>query len=290
MRADVRPAVAGRNSLSPGSRAPRISRATAAIVEAWPTGIGVSTMGEGLARAYAFMARGDMGGSRTGPLYGRAACTDEVPKRSDCNYLWVEGEARPEELVAEAQRLERRLILRPGPELGAKLRPWLAEHSWHTDRHLVMAQLREPERTAEPHSVSELDEKPCATGPAAAARRPAWATPEVIEQLFQAKSLIGERVTTLASSGVGARRRGGTDLYVNRGRCPDRGRRHAPRAPKQRLRDGGGLGGNRDRALRSGFQLLFLHRRCRGCGPRRSMRRLAFDELGHYTKFFMPPA
>ena len=53
-----------------------------------------STMRDELARAYAFMARGDMGGSRTvGSPYGRAVYTDEVPKRSDCNYLWVEREA-----------------------------------------------------------------------------------------------------------------------------------------------------------------------------------------------------
>ena len=153
-------------------------------------------MRDDLARAYAFLARGDMGGSRTAASpYGRAVYTDEVPKRSDCNYLWIERGADPGELVAEAQRLERRLIFVPDPDLGDRLAPWFVEHGWRIDRHLVMAQLREPEKKADLSLVRELEEE---------ALRPArrrlmegypWAKPEVVKQLFQAKALIGQRVS-----------------------------------------------------------------------------------------------
>jgi ribosomal protein S18 acetylase RimI-like enzyme len=268
----------------------RISRATAAIVEVWPTGIGVSTMRDELTRAYAFMARGDMGGNRTvDSPYGRAVFTDEVPKRSDCNYLWVEREAKPEELVAEAQRLERRLIFVPDPELGAKLAPWFAEHGWRTDRHLVMAQLREPERTADLSLVSELDEEALRPARRRLLEGQPWATPEVVEQLFQAKSLIGERVTTrffgveLDGEVVSY-----TDLYSN--------------GADAQIEDVGTLPEHRssgyatavvlaaiETARASGADFVFLVADAEDW-PKELYRRLGFDELGHYTKFFMPPA
>ena len=75
-----------------------------------------------LARAYDFLARGDMGGTRVdeSPV-GRAVYTDTLPRRLDGNYLWVDRAAVPEQLVAEATRLERRLIFVPDPELGDAL-------------------------------------------------------------------------------------------------------------------------------------------------------------------------
>jgi ribosomal protein S18 acetylase RimI-like enzyme len=245
-------------------------------------------MREELARAYAFLARGDMGGSRTvvSP-HGRAVYTDEVPKRSDGNYLWVEREAEPEELVAEALRLERRLIFVPNPELGAKLAPWFAEHGWRIDRHLVMAQLREPERSVDLSLVRELDE---------AALRPArrrllegqpWATPELVEQLFRAKALIGERVTVrffgieLDGEVVSY-----TDLYLD--------------GADAQIEDVGTLPEHRSKgyatavilaaiaqAQESGADFVFLVADAEDW-PKELYRRLGFDELGHYTKFFAP--
>ncbi len=90
-------------------------------------------MSDELTRAYAFLARGDMGGSRTvASPYGRAVYTDEVPKRSDGNYLWIERDAEPSVLVAEAERLQRRLIFVPDPALGDRLAPSTAGASTGT--------------------------------------------------------------------------------------------------------------------------------------------------------------
>ena len=81
-------------------------------------------MREELARAYELLARGDMSGTREEETpSGRAVFTDELPRRLDGNYLWVDRYAEPEELVAEAEQLERRLIFVPEPELGDRLAP-----------------------------------------------------------------------------------------------------------------------------------------------------------------------
>jgi hypothetical protein len=75
-----------------------------------------ASMREDLARAYSFLARGDMGGTREveSPV-GRAVYTDELPRRLDGNYLWVDREAEPEELVDEAARLKTPADLRARP-------------------------------------------------------------------------------------------------------------------------------------------------------------------------------
>ena len=246
-------------------------------------------MRDELARAYAFLARGDMGGSRTVTSpFGRAVYTDEVPKRSDCNYLWIERGGHPEELVAEAQRLERPLIFVPDPDLGERLAPWFAERGWRIDRHLVMAQLRQPERTADLSRVRELEER---------ALRPArrrlmegypWAKPEVVKQLFEAKALIGRRVTArffgvLVDGEVVSY----ADLYVDGadaqvedvGTLPEhRGRGYATAVILRAI----------EQARASGAEFVFLVADAEDW-PKELYRRLGFDEVGHYTKFFVPP-
>jgi ribosomal protein S18 acetylase RimI-like enzyme len=246
-------------------------------------------MRDELARAYAFLARGDMGGSRTvASPYGRAVYTDEVPKRSDCNYLWIERDGDPEELVAEAQRLERRLIFVPDPNLGERLAPWFVEHGWRIDRHLVMAQLREPETTADLSLVREFEEE---------ALRPArrrllegypWAKPELVKQLFQAKALIGQRVTArFFGVPVDGEVVSYADLYVDGadaqvedvGTLPEhRGKGYATAVILEAI----------EQARVSGADFVFLVADAEDW-PKELYRKLGFDELGHYTKFFAPP-
>src|SRR5437870_2353662 len=116
-------------------------------------------MRDELARAYAFMARGDMGGTRVAESpFGRAVYADELPRRLDGNYLWVDRPAEPEELVAEATRLERRLIFVPDPAIGDALAQWFEEQSWRVDRHVVMVQLRKPARETDLSLVREVPE------------------------------------------------------------------------------------------------------------------------------------
>jgi ribosomal protein S18 acetylase RimI-like enzyme len=245
-------------------------------------------MRDELARAYAFMARGDMGGTRIEESrFGTAVYTDELPSRFDCNYLRLERDAEPEALVAEAKRLERPLIFVPDPELGARLTPWFEAQGWRIDRHLVMAQLREPAKTADLSVVRELDEE---------ALRPArrrlleglpWAKPEVIEQLFKAKTLIGERIATrffgveLDDAVVSY-----ADLYVDGadaqvedvGTLPEhRGKGYATAVILRAI----------EQARAAGADFVFLVADAEDW-PKELYRKLGFDDLGHYTKFFAP--
>lgn len=247
-------------------------------------------MRDELARAYAFLARGDMGGSRTAASpYGRAVYSDEVPKRSDCNYLWIEHEAEPEELVAEAQRLQRRLIFVPDPALGDRLAPWFAERGWRIDRHLVMAQLSEPERSADVSLVRELDEEALRPARRRLLEGQPWATPELVEQLFEAKALIGERVSArFLGVPVDGEVVSYTDLYTDGadaqiedvGTLPEhRGRGYATAVILAAI----------TKAREAGADFVFLVADAEDW-PKELYRRLGFDELGHYTKFFAPRA
>ena len=245
-------------------------------------------MREELARAYAFLARGDMGGSRTvtSPC-GTAVYTDELPRRLDGNYLRVERSAEPEELVAEAKRLERRLLFVPDPALGEPLEPWFAEHGWRLDRHLVMAQLREPERTADVSLVHELEEEALRPARRRLLENEPWAKPEVVEQLFKAKALIGERVSArFLGVEVDGEVVSYTDLYTggvdaqieDLGTLPEhRGRGYASAVVLSAI----------ETARGGGADFVFLVADAEDW-PKELYRRLGFDELGHYTKFFAP--
>ena len=245
-------------------------------------------MRDELARAYAFMARGDMGGTRIEPSpFGTAVYTDELPRRLDGNYFRVEHDTEPEELVAEAKRLERSLIFVPDPELGERLAPWFEEHGWRIDRHLVMAQLRAPEKTADLSLVREQDEEALRPARRRLLEDEPWAEPEVVEQLFQAKALIGKRVTARF---FGVELEGEVvsyaDLYVDGadaqvedvGTLPEhRGHGYATAV----------ILGAIEQARASGAEFVFLVADADDW-PKELYRKLGFDELGHYTKFFAP--
>src|SRR5881409_1059946 len=101
-----------------------------------------------LERAYAFLERGDMYVTRVEPSsVGTAGYLDELPKRLDANFLRVEREATPEEVAAEARRLDRRMVFVPDAERGERLVPYFQEEGWKVDRVVIMAQHREPQRT-----------------------------------------------------------------------------------------------------------------------------------------------
>jgi ribosomal protein S18 acetylase RimI-like enzyme len=245
-------------------------------------------MREELARAYAFIARGDMGGARTEPsLFGRAVYTDELPRRLDGNYLWVEQDAEPEQLAAEAARLERRLIFVPDSAIGMRLAPWFAEQGWRIDRHLVMVQLREPERSADLSLVREVGEEALRPARRRLLEDQPWAKPEVVEQLFRAKAMIGERVTTrFFGVEVDGQVVSYTDLYAG--------------GANAQIEDVGTLPEHRGRGYASAVVLAAIEAALAGGAdfvclvadaedwPKEWYRRLGFDEVGHYTKFFAP--
>jgi ribosomal protein S18 acetylase RimI-like enzyme len=245
-------------------------------------------MREELARAYAFMARGDMSGTRVAESpFGRAVYTDELPRRLDGNYLWVDGVAEPEELVAEAARLERRLIFVPDPALGDELAPWFEEHGWRVDRHVVMVQQREPEREADVSLVREVAESELREARRRVIANEPWATPEVLDEIFAAKALIGERVTARFFAAVlDGEVVSYSDLYLD---GADAQVEDVGTLPEQRNRGHatavvlGAIAAARE----AGAEFVCLVADARDW-PKVLYARLGFDEVGHYTKFFAP--
>ncbi len=245
-------------------------------------------MRDELARAYDFLARGDMGGTRVAESpFGRAVYTDELPRRLDGNYLWVDRAAEPEELVAEAARLERRLIFVPDPAIGDSLAPWFKQQGWRIDRHVVMAQLREPELEADLSLVREVDEPELREARKRVLANEPWASPEVLEQIFAAKGLIGRRVRTrFFAVEVDGEVVSYSDLYLDGG---DAQVEDVGTLPEQRGRGYAKavvLGAIAE-ARRAGAEFVCLVADANDW-PKELYRRLGFDELGHYTKFFAP--
>jgi ribosomal protein S18 acetylase RimI-like enzyme len=243
-----------------------------------------------LARAYDFLARGDMGGTRTtASPFGRAVYTDELPRRLDGNYLWIDREGEPEELVAEADRLERRLIFVPDAELGDPLAPWFERNGWRIDRHVVMAQLREPERDGDLSLVHEVQEEDLRDARRRVLVNEPWAKPEVLEQIFAAKGLIAQRLharffAVLVDGGVVSYsdlyQDGGDAQVEDVGTLPERrGRGYASTVVLASIAA----------AREAGASFVFLVADANDW-PKELYRRLGFDELGHYTKFFRPYA
>ena len=246
-------------------------------------------MRDELARAYDFLARGDMGGTRVVESpFGRAVYTDELPRRLDGNYLWVDRAGEPEYLVAEADRLERRLIFVPDPAIGDSLAPWFKEHGWRIDRHVVMVQLREPQTGADLSLVREVEEPDLREARRRVLANEPWASPEVLDQIFAAKARIGERVTTrffaveldgevVSYSDLYLE---GTDAQVEDvGTVPEqRGRGYAKAVVLGAIAE----------ARRAGAEFVCLVADAHDW-PKELYRRLGFDEVGHYTKFFAPP-
>jgi ribosomal protein S18 acetylase RimI-like enzyme len=246
-------------------------------------------MRDELARSYDFLARGDMSGTRVVESpFGRAVYTDELPRRLDGNYLWVDR-GEPEELVAEAARLERRLIFVPDPELGDALAPWFKERGWRVDRHVVMAQLREPERDADLSLVREVSEPDLRDARRRVLADEPWASPQVLEQIFAAKALIGERVRTRFFAAVlDGEVVSYTDLYLDGadaqvedvGTLPEhRNAGHATAVVLAAIAE--------SRKAGAGFVFLVADE---NDWPKELYGRLGFDVVGHYTKFFAPAA
>lgn len=245
-------------------------------------------MPDHLARAYAFLERADMAGERReSSLVGAAVFDDAVPKRLDSNFLQVEREAAPETVHAEAERLRRRMIHVPDSELGERLVPYFEERGWLVRRHVVMAQLREPERQADLSLVTEVEEPTLRAARHQVVTGQPWAAPEVMAQLFAAKELIGQRVraryfAVLVDGEVVSY----TDLYQDGadaqiedvGTLHDhRGRGYASAVVLAAI----------DAARKDGAEFVFLVAD-REDWPKELYRRLGFDELGYFVKFIAP--
>jgi ribosomal protein S18 acetylase RimI-like enzyme len=244
--------------------------------------------GSYLARAYAFLARADMAGERSeSSLVGTAVFDEAVPRRLDSNFLRVENEADAGAVRTEAERLRRRMIYVPDSEHGERLAPHFRERGWLVRRHVLMAQLREPERKADVSLVREVEEPTLRAARHRVVTGQPWAAPEVMAELFAGKQLIGNRVraryfaVVLDGEVVSY-----TDLYQD--------------GADAQIEDVGTLHEHREHGYASAVVLAAIAE-ARAAGaefvflvadlddwPKELYRRLGFDELGYYVKFIAP--
>ena len=271
-------------------------------------------MADDLKRIFAFAAQGDMGGERTvHSRYGTAVYSDRVPKRSDANYLRVEKpvpDARS--LVEELRRVGRRMVWFPEGAAGDRLAPEFEQLGWQVDRHVIMAQRRPPEPVAARRDRSQDIQHPALRmvegrvhcqerrhhrqgqlgrqGDAAPVERVGQRAAQQgqgVEQLFCGKELIAERVTMRCFAiVVDGEVASYADLYLRDGAAqiedvgtlPEhRGRGYASAVILAAVEE----------ALSAGAELVFLFADAEDW-PKELYRRLGFDKLGHYVKFFQP--
>jgi ribosomal protein S18 acetylase RimI-like enzyme len=241
-----------------------------------------------LARAYAFLDRGDMHGNRRAPSsVGTAVYLDELPKRLDSNFLQVERDADAAEVEAEAARLDRLMIHVPDSPLGESLVPHFAERGWRVSRVTVMAQLRDPEKEADLSRVEEVAEEELRPARAALNAGQPWGAPEVMEQLFAGKHVIGRSMDArFFAVKVDGEVVSYTDLYQDGAEAQvedvgtlheHRGRGHATAVVL------GAIAAARER----GAEFVFLVADHEDW-PKELYGRLGFDELGYYVKFVNP--
>ena len=245
-------------------------------------------MNDELARAYAFLDRADMAGERAlqSPV-GTAVYHDGLPRRLDSNFLRVEREADSKVIRDEAERLGRRMIFVPDPELGERLVPNFRERHWRINRVVVMAQRRQPERAGNPDLVREVREEDLRPARTRLNAGHPWGKPEVLEQLFAGKHWIADHVearffAVVADGEIASY----TDLYQE--------------GPDAQVEDVGTLPEHRGRGYASavvlaaiaaarehGAEFVFLVAD-KEDWPKELYRRLGFDELGYYVKFVSP--
>jgi ribosomal protein S18 acetylase RimI-like enzyme len=248
-------------------------------------------MSEDLRRALDFLPRADMAGTRTEPTrFGTAVYDDRVPKRYDSNYLLVEGippETTAEELAADSERHGRRMIFF-GDETAAELLvPGFRALGWRIDRHVFMAQRGPVTRSGPLDVVQELSAEDLRAARRRLLADYPWATPKILDQLHEAKRLIGERVETHFFGAVVDREVVSyAELYVE--------------PPIAQIEDVGTLEEHRGKGYASavvlraaevarerGADLVFLVADAEDW-PQQLYRRLGFEPIGHYVKFIAP--
>jgi ribosomal protein S18 acetylase RimI-like enzyme len=246
-------------------------------------------MPDELARAWAFLERGDMAGERRESSVGTAFFDDAIPLRLDSNFLRVEGAADAGEVLAEAERLERRMIIYPDSEQGEEAAPFFAGQRWLVRRHLLMAQHREPAAAADFGLVREVREEDLRPVRAHMNAGYPWGKPEVMAQLFEAKQLIAERVgarffaveldgeivsyTDLYGTGAEAQIEDVATMHEHRGRG------YATAVVLAAIAA----------ARADGAEFVFLIADLDDW-PKELYRKLGFDELGYFVKLVSPGA
>jgi ribosomal protein S18 acetylase RimI-like enzyme len=250
---------------------------------------------EDVRRAFAFMGRADIAGTRTEPFrWGTAVFDDDLPLRYDSNYLLLEREPDSgEALVAEGDRVQggsglaHRAIVVPDGRLGAALEPFFHGLSgWKVERFLVMVHRRRAARLAG-SPVQEVGEELLHAPRTAAILGYPWGTEEVARTLLDAKARIATRVRTrffaVLDDGEPV---SWTDLYTADGVAQledlatapgHRGRGHATAVVLHALEAA--------RAEGAGFVFLVADDED---WPKHLYAKLGFDQAGRFSKFIRP--
>jgi ribosomal protein S18 acetylase RimI-like enzyme len=256
-----------------------------------------SKMPGDLARAFAFMRRGDMRGTdETLFRFGTAVLTPELPNRQDSNLLYLDrltpGTAAAE-LQAEAERIftdaemSSRVLVFPDAETGEALVPEFP--GWNVHRQVVMVHRRPPEVEADTSSVVEVGEAVLRPARRAEIESYPWGSRELAEQLLDAKVALARWQSVrcfamLAGSEVASY----TDLYSEATEAqvedvatlpPYRGRGYAKAVVSRAVEE----------ARAGGADFVFLVAR-EDDWPTELYRRLGFDVVGRYVKLFRDAA
>ncbi|MDQ3778740.1 MAG: GNAT family N-acetyltransferase [Actinomycetota bacterium] len=253
-------------------------------------------MSDVLERIRRFEREIEMAGSRTVPSpFGVGVLEPSLPRRHDSNYLLVDrlplGVAA-EELAAEADRIlggagvAHRAVFTFDERFGATLERQFRELGWNVRRHIWMAQLRPPGRSADRSVVREVTEAELRPPRMREIVSQPWGSNEVAKQLLDAKLLLAERAETRF---FGVRVNGEivswADLYIAQGvgqvedlatAAEHRGRGYASALVLHAA----------DEARRAGADLVFLVAD-EDDWPKELYRRLGFETVGRLTKFFL---
>jgi GNAT superfamily N-acetyltransferase len=245
-----------------------------------------------LTRIHRFEREIEMAGTKDVPSpLGAGVLTPELPLRYDSNYLLLEQPADANEAIAEADRIlgtagyDHRIINTFDDAIGERLRPAFKALGWRTMRHIFMVQRRQPEKRADASVVvKEVDQSALRPGRTREILAQPWGTPEVAEQILDAKLLIGRRAETrFFAVEVDDEIVSWTDLYVAQGVAQlediatlreHRGKGYASTIVLHAVEEG----------KKAGADLVFLVADGEDW-PKVLYNRLGFDEIGRLYKF-----
>ena len=254
-------------------------------------------MPDDLARAFAFMRRGDMRGTDEKLFrFGIAVFTPELPNRQDSNLLYLdrlapgtaagELQAEAEQIFTDAEASSRVLVF-PDAEAGEALVPEFP--GWNIHRQVVMVQRRPPEVEVDTSSVVEVGEAVLRSARRAEIESYPWGSRELAEQLLDAKVALARWQTVrcfamLAGGEVASY----ADLYSEAAEAQVedvatlpayRGRGYAKAVVTRAVEE----------ARSGGAEFVFLVAR-EDDWPKELYRRLGFDMVGRYLKLFRDAA
>ena len=242
-------------------------------------------------RAFGFMTHADMAGSRREPFrFGTAVFTPERPLRYDSNYLLVEdvpADVTAQELADEAERVQgagglpHRLLFFRDARIAERFALEFEQAGWRHERHILMAHRRPPEREADLSIVAEVTADTIRPARERQIRSYPWGSPEVAQQLLDAKAHIPVETRFFA-----VLMNGDVASYADRYLAGDIAQvEDVATMPEHRERGYASAVVLRavDEAKTAGAELVFLVADAEDW-PRELYRRLGFDEIGENAK------